>query len=313
MNRRDQSALRLHAHWLLYFHYVAKLRSIRGAATQLNVSPSSISRSIKEIEAILGAQLLEKLPRSLRLTAAGEVVAHHARNTLRDLIRVEDLLDELRGLRRGHVNVAAIQAVAADLFPSILTAFRQKNPKITVTCVFVGSQDVAERIKLGHSEVGVAFNVAASSGLRHVLSIPVPFGAIMAPDNPLANRATIRLLDLVDSGIPLILPDEHISTRSILNDLLRDSSLELAPAITASYPDFIVSLARMGAGIAFQTPIGIERELREGSLKFVPLVEKRLRAPTLSVLVGGGRPISLAADLLAEAIRGSVAELLRNE
>jgi len=46
-------------------------------------------------------------------------------------------------------------------------------------------------------------------------------------------------------------------------DFVRSTSLELAPAITTSYPDFIVAATRHGAGIAFQTPVGIERELRE--------------------------------------------------
>jgi DNA-binding transcriptional LysR family regulator len=310
---RRNSAMRLHAHWILYLNQVAKLGSVRQAARALNVAPSAISRAVKEIEETLGEKLLERLPRGLRLTAAGELVAMHAGQVLRGLDHMEGSLSELRGLRRGHVTVAAVQATAADLFPRILATFRSKHPRVTFTCRFVGSAEVAEHVVSGEADIGISFNPASSSLLRQLIAVPLPFGAIMAPHHPLAACKTLRLHDLADADVPLILPDDTISTRWILDDLLRNSSLELSPAITTSYPDFIVAAARHGAGIAFQTPVGIERELRDGSLVFVPLIDRRLTAPLLSVLVSNRRPASFAASMVAEATRAGVAELLKYE
>jgi DNA-binding transcriptional LysR family regulator len=310
---KRNSAMRLHAHWILYLHQVARLGSVRRAARALNVAPSAISRAVKEIEETLGEKLLERLPRGLRLTAAGELVAMHAGQVLRGLDHMEGSLNELRGLRRGHVTVAAVQATAADLFPRILATFRSKHPRITFTCRFVGSAEVADHVVSGEADIGISFNAVASSLLRQLIAVPLPFGAIMAPDNPLAACKTLRLHDLADADIPLILPDDTISTRWILDDLLRSTSLELAPAITTSYPDFIVAATRHGAGIAFQTPVGIERELRDGSLVFVPLIDRRLKPPLLSVLISNRRPPSFAASMVAEAMRAGVAELLKYE
>jgi DNA-binding transcriptional LysR family regulator len=313
MRHKRNSAMRLHAHWILYLHQVARLGSVRSAARALNVAPSAISRAIKDVEETLGEKLLERLPRGLRLTAAGELVAMHAGQVLRGLDHMEGSLDELRGLRRGHVTVAAVQATAADLFPRILATFRRTHPRITFTCRFVGSAEVAEHVASGEADIGISFNAVASSLLRELIAVPLPFGAIMAPNNPLAACTTLRLHDLADADIPLILPDNTISTRWILDDLLRSTSLEFAPAITTSYPDFIVAATRHGAGIAFQTPVGIERELRDGTLVFVPLVDRRLKAPLLSVLISSRRPPSFAASLVAEAVRAGVAELLKHE
>jgi DNA-binding transcriptional LysR family regulator len=313
MKHKRNCAMRLHAHWIVYLHQVARLGSVRSAARALNVAPSAISRAIKDVEETLGEKLLERLPRGLRLTAAGELVAMHAGQVLRGLDHMEGSLDELRGLRRGHVTVAAVQATAADLFPKILAMFRRTHPRITFTCRFVGSADVAEHVASGEADIGISFNAVASSLLRELIAVPLPFGAIMTPDNPLAACTTLRLHDLADADIPLILPDSTISTRWILDDLLRSTSLELAPAITTSYPDFIVAATRHGAGVAFQTPVGIERELRDGTLIFVPLVDRRLRPPLLSVLISNRRPPSFAASLVAEAVRAGVAELLKHE
>jgi DNA-binding transcriptional LysR family regulator len=94
----------------------------------------------------------------------------------RGLDHMEGLLDELRGLRRGHVTVAAVQAAAADLFPRILATFRRKHPRITFTCRFVGSAEVAEQVASGEADVGISFNVAPSSALRQLIAVPLPFG-----------------------------------------------------------------------------------------------------------------------------------------
>ena len=67
------------------------------AARALNVAPSAVSRAIKDVEETLGEKLLERLPRGLRLTAAGELVAIHAGQVLRGLDHMEGSLTSYAG------------------------------------------------------------------------------------------------------------------------------------------------------------------------------------------------------------------------
>lgn len=311
INVKRMDAVRLHAHWILYFHEVLQAGSIRGAAKVLNVAPSAISRQLKEIEAIVGDRLLERNPAGLRLTAAGEVVADHVSQVLRGLGRMQGSLEDLRGLRRGHVSIAAIRSAAPELLPQIIASFRKKHPRITFTCEFVGSRQIADLVMAGDVDIGIGFNPPSSSALRHLIEVPLPFGAIMRPDNEFAKRTTLRLYDLVDAGAPLIFPDEAISIRAMLDGVLRDSALEVQPAVTSSNRDFIIGLAQFGAGIAFQTTLGVEKELRSGTLVFVPLLDPGFKPPQLTVVVPTLRPQSQSASLMAEAIRGGVASLLK--
>lgn len=311
INVKRMDAVRLHAHWILYFYEVIQAGSIRQAARVLNVAPSAISRQIKEIEEIVGGPLFERARKGLQLTGTGEIVAEHATQVLRGLGRMQDTLDEQRGLRRGHVKVAAIQATAPELLPRIVASFRKKFPRITFTCNFVGSKEVVEQVLAGDADVGLSFNPPTLHTLRHLISVPLPFGAIMAPQTELASRSTLRLHDLVDAQIPLILPDESISTRAIIDDLLSKNSMIIRPVITTTHPEFIVGIAQYGAGIAFQTPVGIERQLRDGSLVFVPLMESALKPPGLTVTVVTHRPPSPTASTFAEVLRAAVAELLK--
>jgi DNA-binding transcriptional LysR family regulator len=307
---KRSDAVRLHAHWVLYFHEVVQARSIRGAAKVLNVAPSAISRQLKDIEAMIGGKLMERGSDGFRLTAAGEVVADHVSQVLRGLGRMQSSLDELRGLRRGHVTVAAVAVAAPDFVPKVVASIRKAYPRVTVHCDFIGSRQAMESVRDGRADVGVCFNPPSSRALRTIISVPVPFGAVVSPDNPFARRRTLRIYDLVEAGVPLIFPDDSVSIRAKLDNVIADSALEVQPAVVSANREFGIALAKLGAGAAFQTVLGLEQELREGSLVFVPLVDPKLEPSHLTVITSALRPQSAAAVMMAEALRASAAKLL---
>src|SRR5271163_925606 len=81
--------LRIHAASLRYFDAVRSAGSIREAARRLNVASSAVNRQILGLEAEVGVKLFERLSAGLRLTAAGEIVAHHVIGLLHDAERLE--------------------------------------------------------------------------------------------------------------------------------------------------------------------------------------------------------------------------------
>ena len=93
----------LHGSLLRYFDEVVRAGSIRAAAEKLNVASSAINRQVLRLEADLGVKLFERGARRLRLTAAGEILIHHVRRTLRDAERAKSEIEDLQGLKRGIV------------------------------------------------------------------------------------------------------------------------------------------------------------------------------------------------------------------
>ena len=65
-----------HLRLLSYINEVARTGSIRRAAEQLNLTPSALNRRIQDVEAELGTAIFERLPRGVRLNAAGELLIH---------------------------------------------------------------------------------------------------------------------------------------------------------------------------------------------------------------------------------------------
>ena len=88
----------LHSRLLTYVDEVARTGSIRKAATHLNVAASAISRQILALETQLGTPLFQRLPKKLILTAAGEVLIGHIRQTLKEMTRAQGKIEELKGL-----------------------------------------------------------------------------------------------------------------------------------------------------------------------------------------------------------------------
>jgi len=106
--------------FLRYFVAVGRLGSIRKAADELHVSASAIDRQILNVEANLGVPLFERLPSGLRLTAAGEIMMASGMRWQKNMIDVRAQIEDLRGLKRGHVDTVAALIVQLSAFTRFL-------------------------------------------------------------------------------------------------------------------------------------------------------------------------------------------------
>ena len=96
----------MHAAALRYFQEVARQGSIRRAAQAMNVASSAVNRQVLKIEDQLGIKLFDRLADGVRLTAAGEILLRHVRDTLNGFERAVAGIDGLRGVRSGHIRTA---------------------------------------------------------------------------------------------------------------------------------------------------------------------------------------------------------------
>nr|MDQ2686871.1 LysR family transcriptional regulator [Armatimonadota bacterium] len=86
---------------LAIFHAIARAGSITLGAEQLHISQPAVSKQLQELEKSLGTPLFDRLPRGVRLTEAGELLAGYAHRLFSLEAEAEAALAELRGLERG--------------------------------------------------------------------------------------------------------------------------------------------------------------------------------------------------------------------
>src|SRR6185312_3108386 len=96
---------------------VAAQGSFSAAADKLGYTQSAVSQQIAALEREAGATLIERNPRGLRLTGAGEALVRHADKILARLAEAEAELEAIAGLRGGRLRLAAFESAASSIMP----------------------------------------------------------------------------------------------------------------------------------------------------------------------------------------------------
>src|SRR5215216_5324835 len=142
---------------LEYFVTVAEERSVTRAAERLLVAQPSLSQQIGALEAELGGALLERLPRGVRLTSAGEIFLAEARAALAHADRARRSARMALGLHAGELQIATIPSVSAGLMPGALRRWQQLHPSIEVSLrEFMHRRVLDEAVRDGHGDMGWA-------------------------------------------------------------------------------------------------------------------------------------------------------------
>lgn len=290
-------ARQLYGPALRYFAAVAREGSIRAAARALNVASSAVNRQVLWLEETLGHGLFERQARGVRLTPAGEVLHAHVLRTLSDLDATVGDLDALAGMRRGTVQVASVESVAETLVPDIVAAFRVRHPGIHVSLRLGDSESVVDALRRGETDVGFAFEPPRDPRLAVGHACDLAIGAVMRPDHPLAGRDGLRLADCL--AHPFCLPARGLSLRQRL-DLVLDGApgapdLSAEAFVEANSLRLMKALVLRDGLIAFQTVLGLERELADRSLVFRPLADAALRRNRFAILTSSHRALGHAA------------------
>lgn len=272
---------------LRYFVEVAQSGSIRAAAERLHVAASAISRHIQIFEDECGVPLFERRARGMELTAAGEIYFRYACGVLMDGDRARLEIDELKGLRRGHIRICTIDGVVAGPLADVVATFRKKYPGVSCALRAMGTQDVMRTVRDGDADVGIAFHSLPLAGVRIMRRIPDPLYAIVAPDHPLAGAHNVSLAQALK--YPLALPEGTFGIRQLVNTACHVGELRPDIVLETNSIEALRGFARSGGGIAMMPLRTAAREISLGTV--VPLLvdEPTLRGSSTDVCVREGR------------------------
>jgi DNA-binding transcriptional LysR family regulator len=297
--------MRIHSPAILYFDAVRRAGSIREASRRLNVASSAVNRQILKLEDEIGAPLFERLPGGLKLTAAGEALARHVIAVLQDLERTRSDVDGLRGARAGHITVATVEGVCGAVLPDVIERMRQRAPRVTIMVATMGSFAIPRAIAEGEADIGVAFALRRSPDLQQIALGRFRLGAVVQPRHPLAKRKSVNFAACLD--FPLIFATPDLSINQLLDPVISRSAQSPKPVITSSSVELMRELAARGTGIAFQTRLGLERQIADGAVVHVPIDAGGPIWSDLGVYVRNGRSlpatISTFLQLLEDEIR----------
>ncbi len=139
---------------LRIFIAVAEKQHVTQAASQLNLTQSATSAAIAALETRYGIKLFDRVGRGIVLTQTGRDFLNEAREVVARAKAAAQVLDDLAGLKRGSLTLAASQTVANYWLPPRIEAFRKAHPGIDLHLAIANTEQVAQAVNRGNADLG---------------------------------------------------------------------------------------------------------------------------------------------------------------
>jgi DNA-binding transcriptional LysR family regulator len=297
----------LHSRLLRYLDEVSRLGSIRKAAVRLNIASSAINRQILALENELGAPIFERMPRRLRLTATGEVLIAHVRDTLKGHQRAEAQIEALKGLARGEVTIATMNGLAAGPLPRFLSSILDQHPRVHLRVRVLPFDQMTNAVLTGEADLALTYNPPNSPGLRIVASHDLAIGAVVSPKHPLTKRRSLRLADCAE--FPLAVADSSMTIRPAVDLAFTHANIPLHPTIETNSIEFMKRIARSGQAITFLNPVDVAEDVEAGEIRHLPLEELANHPLALKLMVRARGGLDTFPSLVVEELRKAMPNL----
>jgi DNA-binding transcriptional LysR family regulator len=278
---------------LRYFFETAKTGSIRQAAEHIHVAPSAVSRQIAKLEHELGAELFERRSSGVKLTPAGELLAHQLQSTVRDLMRVRGQIDELQGLRRGEITIYCIEGLIESFLPRVMVQFNHRYPEIGFSIVIASTDRIVDALVCDDADIGIALNAPPRAELTICGGWEEPLKVFVAPDHPLSSHSEITLKELSD--YPAALPDRSFGVRRLMDRIWHSAGIEPKVLVTTNSILTTTCIARQGIAYTLMPPFAVERDYAAKTLLAIPLTNRGLEPARVEICVHKNRRLPLAA------------------
>jgi LysR family carnitine catabolism transcriptional activator len=230
------------------FLAVARSGSFTKAANELHLSPSALTVQVQQLEDWLGVALLDRSPRHVSITAAGQDARGPMEKLLLDLDNIVTGSRDLAALRRGVVTIAALPSVCAGTLPPVLRLFRERFAGIEVRLHDLVAHRIHAQVRSAEVDFGIGVRPRLSHGLAFVPVLNDRLCAFVPLDHPLTRHATLSLAQLVDQ--PIILTGRDSSVREQVDALFDETRLTMLAGMEANYMSTVLALVRQGLGIS---------------------------------------------------------------
>lgn len=258
----------LNLNQLRVFQAVCQAGSITAAARGLRVSQPAASRQLAELEANLGVQLVERLPRGIRLTAGGEMLSRHACKLFAEEREAERSIEQLLGLKRGNLVVGASTTAGNYWVPRLLSNLYRRHPQLTIEVSIGNTAEMRRAVLGGEVDLGLTDGASTAEGLEGEVFARDELALIVAPDHPLARNLPVEGLGPNElSAMAFIMREPGSGTRDIVERAFERLGSRVVSAMSLGSTEAIKTAVIEGVGAAWLPRRTVHRELASGQLR----------------------------------------------
>jgi DNA-binding transcriptional LysR family regulator len=186
---------------LRYFVAIGEEENYRRAAQRLHVAQTALSTQIQDLEAELGFKLFDRLPRGVKLSAAGRLFLEDARRILQQVSEAAARAARVARGQSGTLHVGFTENASwRGIVPESLRRFRQRQPDAELQLTPATSLEQLGAIRSGRLDAGFVFNMPKNDVELDLLPVALQHVELAVPKgHALAKSKKLRLRDLVDA------------------------------------------------------------------------------------------------------------------
>lgn len=290
---------------LRYFIALEKHQHFGKAAKACFVSQSAFSVAIKELEAQLGAQLVDRTNKSVTITRTGHEIASHARHCLRDIEYLTEVAQNNQQPLSGRLNLGVIPTIAPFILPSLLPSIRSEYPDLKLYLREDTTQSLHNLLIEGELDLIMIALPYELSNVEVLSLFKDHFSLACHKNSQLIDPMNYSLSKLPQESV-LLLEDGHCLRDHALS-ACKIRNQDTVSRFAASSLLTLVSMVDSDIGITYLTEMARHSSLLQNTdIKTYPLNEKSYRQIGLAWRKGSARVDEFT--LLGNTIKNTSAE-----
>lgn len=288
-------------HQLKVFQEVIRCGSIRAAARAMNQSQPALTRTIKELEQILGTALITRGTRGVVLTESGRAFSVRIQLILEELQRATDEIKQINEHTQGNVSMGFSSLIALTIFPDIVDEFRKRLPKATLHVKEGQLSSLLPDLREGRLDFAIG-TISSDVPLSEFVEEPLfqaSFGVMCRKNHPLANSTSLEELRSAKWFIPDTDMGYYKYVNTVLDSVYHD--LPQFPVLSDSIISGLNLLIKSDhlavLAVAMANPLNLHNQL-----SIIPLKDTLPQA-TYSLVYSRKWPLTLTAQRMINIIR----------
>jgi DNA-binding transcriptional LysR family regulator len=285
---------------LKVFCDIARHRSFSAAAAANDLTQSAVSHVVAHLERRLGAQLIIRNPRPLRLTPVGQRYYEGCHTLVEQYLDLEASIKQAYAEMSGRVRVAAIYSVGLGDMGQCVERFKTAEPNADVHVEYLHPDQVYEKVRDGSTDFGLVSFPKPTRGLIVTPWREETMVLVCAPNHSLAEQPAVRPDEL--DGARYIHFARGLVVRQEIERFLRDHGAKVNEAAAFDNTQTIKQAVADGLGVALLPEPTVGREVQAGVLAARPLQGCRFVRP-LGIVRGKRHRLGPVAQRFLDFLR----------
>lgn len=253
------------------FLEIAKTKNLTKAADNLYTSQPSISMKLKALEELLETKLFDRT-RKMELTEEGKMFLHYADSIYHLFIEATTAINDFKNLDRGTLSISTGSYYGTYVLPHMLGEFKSKFPKVNIQIKVTNTEDVFEDLVANHHEIGFVSEYHLIGRFPQLICEPLftdDLVFVCSKIHPLGNLDAIDLRLFTEETF--IISDETSALRKLIEDNFQKHGIKFETLIILNGVEPMKRSVENNLGISILPRLSVEREIKSGQLKTVPI------------------------------------------